>query len=97
MIRILTTTFLITLAITVFTTLLTLSFLDPSLVLTVLYSSKPIILFILESAAELIALYLVYSLAQAIHLCYHMKKREYERNTHQAQMFGHAKVWFVDE
>ena len=89
--------FFILLAITVFTTLLTLSFLDPSLVLTIPSSLKPIIIFILESAAELIALYLVHSLAQAIRLCYHMKKREYERNTHQAQVFGHANMYFVDE
>lgn len=97
LIHTLTKTFLITLSVVFFATVLILSFLDPDLVLSFLSSLKPIILFVIEAAAELVALYLLYSLAQALHLCYYMSKRQDERNKHQAQLFGHGKVWFVDE
>jgi hypothetical protein len=51
----------------------------------------------IKTSAKLLALYLVYWLAQAIHLCYYMKKRQDERHRHQEQVFGHGKVYFVDE
>jgi len=81
----------------VLVTLLILNFLNPDLVVAFISHLKPVVLFIIESSVELFALYLLYSLAQAIHLCYYMMTREDERNRHNEQVFGHAKVWFVDE
>jgi len=97
LIHIFTITLCITLSIVVLVTLLILNFLNPDLVVAFISHLKPVVLFIIESSVELFALYLLYSLAQAIHLCYYMMTREDERNRHNEQVFGHAKVWFVDE
>jgi membrane protein implicated in regulation of membrane protease activity len=107
-IHVFTVTFCITFVVTFFTLLIVLSFLDPAFlfflisslaffVSTVTSSLAPIILFIIKTSAKLLALYLFYSLAQATHLSYHMKKRQDERQRHQEQVFGHAKMYFVDE
>jgi hypothetical protein len=108
LIHIFTVTFCITFLVTFFTLLIVLSFLDPAFLFflisslapfisTVTSSLAPVILFIIKTSAKLLALYLVYWLAEAIHFCYYMKKRQDERCRHQEQVFGHAKVWFVDE
>lgn len=103
-----TVTFCITFFATFLTLLIVLSFLDPAFILFLVSSLTPfvsaftssltpIIMFVLKTSAKLLAIYLFYSLARAIHFCYYMKKRQDERQTHQDQVFGHAKVWFVNE
>jgi hypothetical protein len=100
LIHILALTLLLTLSIASLTTILILSFLNPTLILSLtsfLASSlTPIVVFIAKTTAKLFALYLLYSLLQAIHFCLYMMRRQYEWHRAQEQVFGHAKVYFAN-
>lgn len=101
LIHILTKAFFIALSVVFFTTVLILSFLHPELVLSsvssLIYFLARAMLYFIETAVSLFLLYFVYWFVQAVHICYYMMKRRDERNRHQAQIFGHANAYFVDE